>query len=460
MSNNKTKSGKWWGFLAIWFCVLLVAGAAACFILYKYAAVYEVTRPELAMDELLENTDGESLMKAALEQPAGVLSEFDDEQAIFTSYYENTLRDYELTYRKSISADADHAAFVVRAGNVNLYNVTLAAKDDADLGFGRHEWELESISLADYSTGLGSVKAELYAPEGATLQINAIPVGEQYLTGDAVPPTITELESRFPNPPTLKKYVVEALYGDVLITAPDGTELAPTYDEASGVLSCVYAPETYSVTIEAPEDMVVSICGADLDPAEAVNADLGIFKDFQDYTKGAEWKTLRYTYEGLIGEPEITGRTADGTEVTPLISDSGKYLLYHPNDAALQAEVEETVETYFNAYMDYSSSSLSHEKLYRLLDCTLVGTRLNKYFRYSTEGMFWASDTDVSYDELTFSDFTPVGEDCFFCTIQYKGNFQAQSWYENYSYAMKNGYEMLFVRSGRRWLVAEMSAFS
>ena len=74
--------------------------------------------------------------------------------------------------------------------------------------------------------------------------------------------------------------------------------------------------------------------------------------------------------------------------------------------------------------------------------------------------MYWASETQVDYEELSFSDFYPVGEDAFYCTIQYKANFTAQSWYEKYSYGLKNGYEMLFVKEGRNWYAAEMSAFS
>ncbi len=118
------------------------------------------------------------------------------------------------------------------------------------------------------------------------------------------------------------------------------------------------------------------------------------------------------------------------------------------------------VDTYFTRYMEYSSSQLRLQSMRDLLNCTLYGTRLNRYIRESAEGMYWASNTEVEYDELTYSDFCPVGSNAFYCTIQYKANFTAQSWYEKYSYGMKNGYEMLFVKDGKNWYAAEMSAFN
>ena len=42
-------------FLLIWLAVLLVLGGVTCFVLYRYAAVYEETRPEKPMEQLMES---------------------------------------------------------------------------------------------------------------------------------------------------------------------------------------------------------------------------------------------------------------------------------------------------------------------------------------------------------------------------------------------------------------------
>ena len=178
--------------------------------------------------------------------------------------------------------------------------------------------------------------------------------------------------------------------------------------------------------------------------------------DLLEYTEGNEWSTRIYSYENLIAEPVIVATDAEGKELTPMISDSGKILFFHRNEEELEEEVSESVENFFTQYMIYSSST---GRVYGVLDCTLRGSKLNQYLLNSTDAMMWASDTSVVYKELEFSNFHRVGENCMYCTIQYQGDFSAQTWYENYSYEMKNGYEMVFIKSNGRWLAAEMSTF-
>ena len=85
----KPKSRNIWGrFLLIWALVLLVVGAIACILLYKYLGVYENTRPELAMDELLASRDAESLIQEAKQNINLGLTEFEDELQLYADYLE------------------------------------------------------------------------------------------------------------------------------------------------------------------------------------------------------------------------------------------------------------------------------------------------------------------------------------------------------------------------------------
>ena len=72
--------------------------------------------------------------------------------------------------------------------------------------------------------------------------------------------------------------------------------------------------------------------------------------------------------------------------------------------------------------------------------------------------MIWASATEVHYDELEFTNFCPVGDSCFTCTIRYKADFQATTWHERYSYDLQNAYELAFVLHNGVWYAAAMSA--
>ena len=459
---GKKASHGWRTFLIIWAAALLAVGAITCFVLYRYAAVYEVTRPELPMEEMLSSMSKDDWLDLAAPTASRFISEFEDAEALFRSYYDGALREYDLSFRRSISGSDDTtAAFVVMAKNTNLYNVVFKARDDKFAGFGRHYWKLDSVSVCDFTSNLEHIRLEVNAPENVAISINSVPVTDVYYSGQIPVPGLSELETRFDPAPTYKCYDVGAMFGNVVVTDASGRELHPEYDGINDVYRYSYVPEDlYSFVIEAPEDVRVTVCGAELLPQDVSSVSAGIFEGFGIYTAGNEWKTVEYAHDGIFTEPVIKAYDRSGAELSPVITDSGKFIFFHANDEQLKGEVYDIVETYFNRYMEYSSSQLNLAKMRELLSCTLYGTRLNRYIRNSAEGMYWASETEVAYDELTISDFYPVGENAFFCTIQFKANFTAKSWYEKYSYGLKNGYEMLFVKDGRNWYAAEMSAFS
>ncbi len=462
-AEGKKKSSRGWvTFLIIWAAVLLIVGAVTCIVLYRYAAVYEVTRPELPMEEMLSSMSKDEWLDLAAPSASAFVSKFEDGDALFRNYYNSALRDKDLSYRKSISgSDETTSTFVVMAKNTNLYNVVFKARDDKFAGFGRHYWKLDSVTVCDFTSNLEHISIEVNAPEETVLSINSVPVNDDYYTGDIPVPGMSELESRFVPAPSYKCYSVNPLYGNVTVTDDKGRELHPEYDEINNVYRYYYdTDEVYSFVVEAPEDVTVMVCGAELLPQDVTSSSNGIFEGFTRYTDGNEWKTVEYSHGGIFTEPVITAYDSNGTELVPIITDTGKFIYFHANDEQLKNEMYDVVDTYFTRYMEYSSSQLRLQSMRDLLNCTLYGTRLNRYIRESAEGMYWASNTEVEYDELTFSDFRPVGSNAFYCTIQYKANFTAQSWYEKYSYGMKNGYEMLFVKDGKNWYAAEMSAFN
>ena len=65
----------------------------------------------------------------------------------------------------------------------------------------------------------------------------------------------------------------------------------------------------------------------------------------------------------------------------------------------------------------------------------------------------------MSYDELTFTDFSFVSASCFVCTVRYDADFTAHSWQEQKDYKMQNAYELAFVcPNGGAWYAAAMDA--
>lgn len=442
--------------LLICFFIVLFLGAVGCIVLYRYAAVYEVTRPETLMDELMDNMSEEDWYRAAKASSVQYVSEFEDAQRVFDDFYDISCKGKDLTYRQSFSKDDSTATFVVRAGNVNLYEVHLSARDDLKPGFGRHYWQLEGIQLADFTANMKAVSVEILAPADGDVLINGTPVTAEVGKGTAVCPYMTEIEASYPQPPQYNRYLVEKLFGDVRVTDSEGNELSAEYVESEGVYRYVYVPQYYSVTIEAPDDVTVSISGRELTGQDAQSTRESIFTELLDYTDGNEWSIRVFSYDNLVSEPVITATDADGNALNPVVSDTGRILFFHLNDAELENEARDDVDEFFTQYMNYSSSM---GRVYGVLSCTLRGSKLNKYLLNSTDAMMWASDTSVSYKELEYANFYRLSENCLYCTIQYQGDFSAKTWYENYSYEMKNGYEMVFVKSGEKWLAAEMSTF-
>ena len=144
---------------------------------------------------------------------------------------------------------------------------------------------------------------------------------------------------------------------------------------------------------------------------------------------------LTFPYDGISHKPTATATNLYSSDVCVITVDGAKV-----NAGSYTA----------------TASALSNSN-YALLGRILPGTELYSYVRDSRDAMIWASATEVHYDELTFADFSPVGDNCCTCTIRYKGDFAATAWHESYNYEMQNAYELSFVRVGDIWYAAAMS---
>ena len=262
-----------------------------------------------------------------------------------------------------------------------------------------------------------------------------------------------------------------------------GAEIAPEADAGDGVTRYALPLPRYSVSITAPSDVTVTLCGAVLTLDDAESSDRGILRGLENYTGNQAFDTVRWSFDGLYSLPDVQATAADGTALSPLVGKNGQLMFFHPNNASLQSAVEDRVRYFFNRYIDYSSRSFqgnlaltredvendeiemnpatraSMRRYYSLLDCIMWTTDLYRYIQESTDAMIWASATSVSYDELTFTDFSFVGANCFVCTVRYKADFTANSWQEQKNYNMQNAYELAFVcPNGGAWYAAAMDA--
>ena len=481
---GKRSSRRWRRFLVLYAAVWLLFASLGCTAFYKYLRVYELALPEHVMDSLMESTAPETWLgyvKSSIASESGV---FDNADALYNEYESVLLAGKSFSYRRAPESRSNAPVFIVRCGGVDVCTVSLTEKPDSALGFGKHLWQVGEIAPCKALGNLRSTAVEITALAGETVYLNGVALTDAQIAEQGIPLSdMPEIESRFSSVPSLTRYRVESLYGAITVTDASGGEVAPQADTGDGVTRYALPLKRYSVSVSAPSDVSVMLCGAELTLGDAQSADRGILCGLEAYTGDAAYDTVRWSFDGLYSLPDVQAFDADGTPLSPLIGKDGKILFFHANNESLQSAVQNTVQYFFTRYMDYSSQAFlgdryitreeveddeidmdpavraSMRRYYRLLDCVLWTTDLYRYIQESTDAMVWASRTSVSYDELTFTDFSFVSASCFVCTVRYDADFTAHSWQEQKDYKMQNAYELAFVcPNGGAWYAAAMDA--
>ena len=460
MAEKKKRDG--WGlFLLFWTMLLLLLGFLACVFFYKYASIYEQTRPEKAMDDILASMS-EKELHDALAESAGGVSEYEDARTLFENFFDHSVQGKKISFRRDMSrSDASQTVFFLYAGPARLGEVRLVPDENSpNYGFGRTDWRLDSISAASLTDNLAAITVQIDAPDGMDVRINGVPLREEQIIDPSVPLTeLTPLEARMDTRIRMVRYEISPLYGEITVTDGAGNEVAPSGAVENGRVSYVVKPETtYSFRIEAPEGIVVTVNGAELGEEEIAKRDRNMFRGLDERMTDSGYETLLYAADGLYTVPDIHA-AYEGRELSPVVGEDGKIYFFYPDGEDITQLMRNAAEGFFDAYMSYANYKYNGAALNNLLEHILPGTELDSYARNSYDAMIWASATEVKYDELSFDNFRRVGSNCFTCTILYKADFTAKSWYTQNTYAMRDGYKMVFIHDGTTWRAASMSAF-
>ncbi len=484
-TEKKTKKGiAWWKVLLIWAGVLLVLGAVLCVVLYRFLDVYEQTRPEAVMEEMLAGTSTEDFLSMAKENVNFELTEFESPQELYEEYTEQIDTGKTLSYRilregenagqnrpelsdltggqAGAGSSDDEQIYIVRSGAYNICNVRLEEYGD-EVGFGRRKWRVASVEAADLRNILPSVNVEIeYLPgEENNFTLNGITVPEKYRTEQGVEiPDLNEIEKNRENPPTFDKAVIGPIYSDVVVADADGKVL-PCEKEEDGVLLFVSSFPKYSIKVSSPEDSNVYIDDVKLSLKDA-EPDDGLFEGLVDeYIGNGLYRTATWDYKDFYEEPEVRGESIypDG-KLSEIPKNEGEICFLHDDPEPEDGERYLAAKNFFEAYMNYSAYSYNGGSFSRLLSLILPGTDLYNYVGSSRAAMIWASATKTEYKNLTYGNFHSIGDKCFVCTVSYDADMTANSWYERYSYELKNSYELVFVKKNDVWYAAKMSVLS
>lgn len=435
--------------------LLLLLGTASCVMLYRYLGVYEISRPESVAEELT-GREFRELTELLAESLDVNNYPFEDIRTLFRDYCEENLSDKKLTYYEDKSQRSENeAVFFIRAGGFNLCRVEVEADDTSELGFGRHTWKLGKIT-SEVLDSLDSVTLRVKAPENLPVYLNGKLLTESFITdADQIFPEMTELEASFDKVPKLVTYSVAPLYGEISVKDQNGMAITPQSVSVDELLAEII-PEKTSVRIEAPDDLSVIVGGIELNTDYIVNCDDGVFSGLDKYIGDQHWKMSVYQLDGLYEVPEITAWDASGCELTPVKAVGNYYRFYHENEP-VPDEVKAAADSFFRAYLEYSSNGSGGDRYYNLINSMVFGTELHGYIVNSYEAMLWASKTELNIRELEFDNFSKVNDKCYYCTASYSADLTATSWVDQYSYSSGGLFDLVLAFEGGRWLVAAMS---
>ena len=455
------KPNIWARFLLIWALILLVLGGIGCYYLYQYLGVYEVTRPEPVMDSFIENTGIDELVRLAQENVQFKLTEFEDPEALYSSYINAIDLSRAVNYRvNSEKSDSEHIVYDVRTGP-NLICTVLLTPDGDSPGFDRNYWVIEEVQAAVITDLLPSVFASVEAVSGTELKLNGKPLSDAWLKGE--PSSISDLtrfESEIDTPPSFITYEIGPLYGEIQLTDTYGNSIAPDSEVIDNTVHYQTFSGTQNLRITAPADLDIYINGIPLGKKDTSSSSLGVFAGLELYTGEASYLTNVYKVDGLYRTPVVTAHEADGRDVTPIVSEANALTFFHKGEEETEEQMLPIAQSYFNAYMDYSAHAFEFTRYSNLLNKILPKSDLYNYVYKSQEAMYWASGTQTEYSDLRYENFHKVSDYCFVCTVIYSADMTATNWYEQYSYQLENAYELAFVSTNGRWLAAGMNVIT
>jgi len=286
-------------------------------------------------------------------------------------------------------------------------------------------------------------------------------VGGDYVSMEEVPvedESNSVVERSMENPPVFHRITIGPLYTDVIVENTEGKVLSCNKEEGGTLYFRASEPE-YKQIVEAPEDVDVYLNGVLLSKETDAVIKEGLFEGLEEYVGNAPHKTVIYDIEPLYKEPVVTavGKGVD-TAIIPVSEE--KVLVFADDGEKEDGEMYAAAKEYFEAYMNYSSYSYNGGSFSNLLSKILPGTELYSYVGNSRAAMIWASATKTEYKNLAYGNFHRISENCFVCTISYDADMTASSWYERYSYELKNSYEVVFVKKNDRWYAAVMSVLT
>ncbi len=182
--KKRKKTGGWGspGFLLLWSVLLLGAGGFGRKFLWDYLAVYEVSRPEYAMDNYLEQLTKESIYDRTSTLTDLIDFNLESEADCRALVLENLEGDLAYVIRPKEGTDTERV-YAILCGKKTVGTVTLVQQ--AEAGFGLKPWAVSGESY-DLSYMMGTETLSVTAPKDYTVKVNGVVLDSSYITREDV----------------------------------------------------------------------------------------------------------------------------------------------------------------------------------------------------------------------------------------------------------------------------------
>lgn len=424
---------------------VLAAGGGAAWLYFSPTGSLNPSGPDAAVQAYVDGMDLSQWREAFCRLSPLETTEFEDAGEIAGLLFDGAAAEGTVTFRRDPDASSrTEPAYVFSAGGYDLFTATAVFTEEEG-------WQVGELSVPASLLVPESRTITVTVPEGAAVTVNGVPLQDGDIRQDNVPyQDLTALESRFDPAPHRVEYALDGIYGNVQVDVSldggavllyaDGTDWSYTVPDAGA----------YSFRVMAPADAVVTVCGAELGPEDALEGsyapeylvDLPADAQLPEYTV--------YQAQGLYTQPVITARAADGTALTAGESRDGALLFSAPGSEALALEHGERVESFLTELCEYGAGHISraYPQQYAVPESALY-----YYIRNASSSLYWMVGVNLSFQEVSSSDYLSLGDGSFLC----RGHVECTTETRYQTKELTLDYEMLWVLQGGQWLIADLA---
>lgn len=433
---------KWTLVLLCTLLAALILGSGAVWLLLTPRGLLRSDRPEDVMQSAVGSMRREDWRSEYIRQRSVAVSEFEDAGQVTGDIFDAAVPGDTFTFRLAEDGGDERQEYIVSGGDIELFRAVLT--------YSARRWNMALTALDSLSADTRTLS--ITVPEGTALTLNGKTVGESYIAERDIPcPDMTDLELRFAVHPTLVRYEIDGIYEAVELTASregglcelyaDGTQWSYTLPEGGQYAFCVKAPSEAVITVngtvlEERDVTATSIYPTRLDLPEALQSSL---PGYRIYTAG-----------GLYTKPEISAVLPDGTALVPEVGEDGSIAYTSPPSDTLRESAHARVEDFLRALCEYGAG---HTARYAPNAYVAQGSPLTNYISRASGSLYWTQGVATSYDEITSSDYIPLGDDAFLCQGHVKCSTKTR--YQSVSFDLN--YDMLWIRQGNNWSIQDLA---